>query len=84
MESCQGTTADCRRLRAAGEFLQVVGLGAVASLAGSDPARAMAGPFDASDFARLVPPDKKLDPAWVKSLFDRGEQHGLSRRRAWR
>ena len=33
----------------------------------------MAGPFDASDFARLVPPDKKLDAAWVKSLFDRGE-----------
>ena len=55
------------------EFLQVVGLGAAASLAGTDAARAMAGPFDASDFARLVPPDKKLDPAWVKSLFDRGE-----------
>lgn len=62
------------------EFLQVVGLGAVASLA-MDPARAMAGPFEESDFARLVPPDKKLAPEWVKSLFARGEptvHHGES------
>ena len=43
---------------------------------GPDAARAMAmaGPFDASDFARLVPPDKKLDPEWVRSLFARGER----------
>jgi uncharacterized protein (DUF608 family) len=33
----------------------------------------MAGPFAPEDFARLVPPDKKLDPAWVRSLFARGE-----------
>ncbi len=54
------------------EFLQIVGLGAAASLAG-ESASAMAGPFESSDFARLVPPDKKLDPGWVKSLFARGE-----------
>lgn len=53
-------------------FLQVVGLGAMASLR-TDPAGAMAGPFDASDFAQLVPPDKKLSPDWVKSLTARGE-----------
>ena len=29
----------------------------------------MAGPFEAADFEKLVPADKKLDPAWVKSLF---------------
>ena len=55
------------------DFLQVIGLGAAASLAGAGAARAMAGPFDSTDFARLVPPDKKLDPAWVKALFDRGQ-----------
>ena len=33
---------------------------------------AMAGPFDASDFEKLVPADKKLSPDWVKSLFERG------------
>ena len=57
------------------EFLQVDRPGR-GGLAGVARARAspMAGPFDASDFARLVPPDKKLDPAWVKSLFARGER----------
>src|SRR5208282_5031381 len=54
------------------EFLQIVGLGAAASLAG-EGALAMAGPFEPSDFALLVPPDKKLDPGWVKSLFACGE-----------
>ncbi|MBI5690021.1 MAG: hypothetical protein HZC55_07950 [Verrucomicrobia bacterium] len=32
----------------------------------------MAGPFTAADFDRLVPADKKLQPAWVESLFARG------------
>ncbi len=54
-------------------FLQVVGIGAGAMLAGGGTPRAMAGPFDSDDFARLVPPDKKLDPEWVRSLFTRGE-----------
>src|SRR5262245_25205450 len=51
------------------------GLGGVGSLAGTGtaPASAMAGPFQAEDFARLVPPDKKLDPKWIKSLYARGE-----------
>ncbi len=35
---------------------------------------AMAGPFEAADFARLVPPDKKLSPEWVKSLFAKGSR----------
>src|SRR5579872_1345864 len=32
----------------------------------------MAGPFEAPDFAQLIPADKKLHPDWVKSLFARG------------
>jgi uncharacterized protein (DUF608 family) len=56
------------------EFLQAVALGTATQLGVNDIGLAMAGPFDESDFARLVPPDKKLDPAWVKSLFDRGER----------
>jgi hypothetical protein len=55
------------------EFLQLVGLGAAAALSGSGVTGVMAGPFDDQDFAKLVPPDKKLDPAWVKALYDRGE-----------
>lgn len=33
---------------------------------------ATAGPFTAADFEQLVPADKRLNPAWVKSLFERG------------
>ena len=37
------------------------------------PRLLMAGPFVAGDFQNLVPADKKLTAAWIKSLFDRGE-----------
>ena len=53
------------------DFLQVIGLGAAAALAPEWPV--MAGPFEASDFEKLVPADKKLDPVWVRSLTARGE-----------
>lgn len=45
-----------------------LGLGAAAVA----PFAAMAGPFTRADFEKLVPADKRLQPAWVKSLFDRG------------
>jgi hypothetical protein len=38
----------------------------------STPLSVMAGPFEDSEFAKLVPPDKKLDPEWKKSLIARG------------
>jgi non-lysosomal glucosylceramidase len=38
------------------------------------PWQAMAGPFQDSDFERLVPADKKLSKEWVKSLFERGSK----------
>lgn len=37
----------------------------------------MAGPFEVdpnNPYLSLIPADKKLDPAWVKSLFERGEK----------
>ena len=37
------------------------------------PRMLMAGPFVAGDFQNLVPADKKLTDAWLKSLFERGE-----------
>ena len=57
----------CRR-----DVLKITGL-AVADLALSG-LPVMAGPFEASDFEKLVPADKKLHPDWVKSLFARGTQ----------
>ena len=52
-------------------FLKTVVLGTAASLA--PQLSVIAGPFEASDFGKLVPADKKLDPAWVQSLFARGQ-----------
>ena len=33
----------------------------------------MAGPFTEADYTTLIPADKKLDAAWVKSLYERGK-----------
>ena len=43
------------------------------------PMPVMAGPFEnTNDYLRLIAADKKLDPAWVKSLFERGEKEVYS------
>jgi len=34
----------------------------------------MAGPFDGNDYLEVIPQDKRLDPAWVRSLFERGRK----------
>ena len=57
------------------DFMKTLTLGAAAAAIPAMPV--MAGPFEASEQAaseqgKLVPADKKLDPRWVKSLFDRG------------
>ena len=52
------------------KFLALSGLTVLAGALAPWPV--MAGPFEASDFARLVPPDKKLNPQWVHSLTARG------------
>ncbi len=53
------------------DLLRIAGTGALAwSVSGLS---AMAGPFQDSDFEKLVPRDKKLQPEWVKSLFERGQ-----------
>jgi non-lysosomal glucosylceramidase len=53
------------------QFIQMLGGVAAASLLSRQ--HAMAGPFEASDFAKLVPPDKKLSPDWIKLLYLRGQ-----------
>lgn len=55
------------------EFLKVAGMGFLATSLGGARV-AMAGPFGAEDttHGHLVPADKKLAEAWIKSLFERG------------
>ena len=62
------------------DFVRALTLGAAAAAVPALPV--MAGPFEttiqeaaeqeASEQRELVPADKKLDPQWVKSLFERG------------
>jgi non-lysosomal glucosylceramidase len=51
------------------DVLKLIGTGTASALAGAWPVTA--GPFEASDFKKLVPADKKLSPNWVRSLFER-------------
>ncbi len=52
------------------DAVKLIGLGAAALLTAQFPV--MAGPFDRADFDKLVPSDKKLDAAWLRSLTERG------------
>jgi len=60
------------------------GLGAASVLSARLPAAGapqVAGPFETADFATLIPPDKKLRPEWVRSLFARGQRTVYSKGR---
>ncbi|HML72909.1 MAG TPA: GH116 family glycosyl hydrolase [Anaerohalosphaeraceae bacterium] len=53
------------------EFVKLTGL-TTAALAFKNTSL-IAGPFeDKNDYLRVIPQDKRLHPAWVKSLFERG------------
>src|SRR6185437_6627758 len=51
------------------DALKGIALGVAAAMV---PRFAMAGPFESADFEKLVPADKKLNPKWVQSLYERG------------
>jgi uncharacterized protein (DUF608 family) len=64
----------CRRR----DFLKATGLAAAAAI-GAPRLPAMAGPFeDANEYLAIIPEDKRLDPAWVRSLFERGRKDTYS------
>lgn len=63
-----GTPADEMMRLERRYFIKSLGAGALAL--GS--LRAMAGPFTQCDFDALVPVDKKLSTAWIRSLYERG------------
>ena len=66
--SCDSKSCGCYTALTRRDFLRWTGLTAAATAA---PWVTIAGPFDSSE--NLIPEDKKLDPAWVKSLSSRGE-----------
>jgi uncharacterized protein (DUF608 family) len=68
---CNSSSCGCRTPVTRRDFLRWTGLAAAGATVASWPT--FAGPFSAADFEKLIPANKKLDPAWVKSLYDRGE-----------
>ncbi len=67
---CDASACGCGGTIARRDFLKLTSLAAAGALVPG--LSVMAGPFESSEFEKLVPADKKLDPAWVKSLFERG------------
>lgn len=60
-QSCENCGCLNRR-----DFVRAAALATVAA------GTAYAGPFELDDFEKLVPAEKKLQPDWVRSLFQRG------------
>ncbi len=70
LPGCCGTSSMGRRT-----FVKLAGLGAAALTAAAPTVPVMAGPFTEEDLIdHCVPTDKKLQPAWVKMLTERGEK----------
>jgi uncharacterized protein (DUF608 family) len=66
------SSCSCRRTFSRRDFVEILGFGAAAALTAGLPV--MAGPFEIADFDKIAPADKKLDPRWVASLFERGSK----------
>lgn len=69
--SCASPNCRCHEPVTRRDFLKWTGLSLASALA--VPLPAVAGPFAADDFERLIPSNKRLDAAWIKSLYARGE-----------
>ena len=68
---CHSHTCGCESSLTRRDFIRWTSLATVGVTATRWPT--IAGPFNAEEFEKMIPADKKLDPAWVKSLFERGE-----------
>ena len=69
--SCNSRRCGCDSSVTRRDFIRWSSLAAASAALPRWPS--IAGPFSAADFEKLVPSDKKLDPAWVRSLSERGE-----------
>jgi len=68
---CPTSACGCNPGLARRDFLKLAGLVAAGVALPNVPA--VAGPFAAEDFAySLIPADKKLSAAWLRSLAERG------------
>ncbi len=59
-------------------FIKGTGVGCLALALSGKPLSMMAGPFEPEDFEKLIPADKKLSAAWLRSLVERSEPEWFS------
>ncbi len=69
--TCGCSSSSCGPQATRRDFLELMGATAAVTCLTAGPA--VAGPFEAKDFAKLVPADKRLTAEWVQSLTARGE-----------
>lgn len=69
--NCSGHQRGRTQIFARRDFLKLAGLFTAGTALPNLPA--IAGPFTAEDFQKLIPADKKLSAAWLRSLTERGE-----------
>jgi len=70
---CSAADCGCRPGMSRRDVLKLSAATAAAALA-SRPMPVMAGPFENdNEYLKIIPDDKRLDPAWIRSLYDRGE-----------
>ncbi len=72
--NCDSSDSDVDRR----EFFRVAGAGSAALSTVGSALPVMAGPFDKNEYLKIIPSDKKLDPAWIRSLYQRGQKETYS------
>jgi non-lysosomal glucosylceramidase len=58
------------------DFIKMLGISA-ATISTAGSWQVFAGPFD-NEYLKIIPTNKKLDPTWVRSLFERGQKQTYS------
>ncbi len=70
--SCRGKRCRCNSSLSRRDFIRTTAAGTAIGAYGLP---VMAGPFEnENEYLKLIPTDKKLDPAWIRSLYTRGKK----------
>jgi uncharacterized protein (DUF608 family) len=72
--SCSGSCSSTNKFKLSRRDFVKLTTSSVAVASGLGGFPLMAGPFQENEYLKIITEDKKLDPAWVDSLYARGEK----------